>query len=814
MRSILWDIRYGCRALLRRPGLATIAILSLAIGIGANTAIFTFVNGALLEPLPVQNARQLVIPTVISSDGHEIGLSIPDFKDWRESSRSFQDFGGNVLNWRTLTGGSQPEVVAVREILGDFFEALDVTPALGRLIGSEETWSGAAPVAVISHGFWQGQLGGDGNVLGQTLTLDGRAFEIVGVMPPNFQFVPVTTEIFLPLGVYAEDMCWENRYCTEGLWAVAQLKDGVTIEMAQADLDRVTDGIAEVEGRPVSTAELHTLSDVVVGGMRIPVWILMGAVVFVLLISIANVATLLLSWGENRRLEIALRLGLGAGRWRLIRQLLTESLILSLAAATLGVGIASGGVRLLLHSVANHLPSLIAGRIGIDLRVLAFTVATAIVAGLVLGIVPAVRASRVDLNGTLKEGGRGIGGAGRQRMRSTLVAAEIALAMVLLIGAGLMIQSLVNLHSVETGFVADGVLTADVSLPRLRYENLGKSRQFFEELRDRAARLPGVVAAAVTNAVPLSGKSWDTGVLPEGVADEGENRRSTLYYMVSPDYFQVLGISLTRGRGFNDGDREGNSPICIVDETLAEAFWPGENPVGKRLTLETTEGATPEERIPVYRTVVGVVGHVRQYELETRSLIQVYVPFAQSGETWSNYMTLIVKRDGDLPGVADQIRKELREIDADVPLVSVQTMTDHIDRSLSGNRFLGGLLAVFSAIALILSAIGIFGVAWYSATRRRHEIGIRITLGARPANIVQTLSKSAVVVTLSGIVIGLLVAVALSRFLAGLLYQVEPVDPSTYAQLAVFLAAVSLLATCIPAIAATRVDPISVLREE
>jgi putative ABC transport system permease protein len=814
MRSILWDLRYGCRALLRRPGLASIAVLSLAIGIGANTAIFTFVNGALLEPLPVRNARQLVIPTVISPDGHEIGLSIPDFKDWREGSQSFQNFGGNLLNWRTLTGGSQPEVVAVREILGDFFEALDATPALGRLIGSDETWSGAAPVAVISHGFWQRQLGGERNVLGQTLTLDGRAFEIVGVTPPNFQFVPAGTEIYLPLGVYAEDLCWEDRYCTEGLRAVAELKDGTTIEMAQADLDRVTDGIAEVEGRPVSTAELHTLSDVVVGGMRIPVWILMGAVVCVLLISIANVAALLLSWGESRRLEIALRMGLGAGRRRLIRQLLTESVILSLVAATLGVGIAFGGVRLLLHSVAQHLPSLIAGRIGIDLRVLGFTVTTAIVAGLVLGIVPAVRASGVDLSSTLKEGGRGTGGIGRQRMRSVLVTAEIALALVLLIGAGLMIRSLVNLHSVETGFVAEGVLTAEVSLPRLRYENQEKSREFFEELRGRTARLPGVVAAAVTNAVPLSGMSWDMGVLPEGIANEIENRRPTLYYMVSPDYFQVLGIKLIQGRGFDDSDRDGSNPICIVDETLAEAFWPGENPVGKRLTLETREGATPEERIPVYRTVVGVVGHVRQYELETRSLIQVYVPFAQSGETWSTYMTLMVKNDGDLPGVADQIRNELREIDADVPLVRVRTMTDHIDRLLSGNRFLGGLLAVFSAVALILSAIGIFGVAWYSATRRRHEIGIRITLGARPANVVRTLSKRAVVVTLSGIAIGLLVAVALSRILAGLLYQVEPVDPSTYAQLALFLATVSLLATCIPAIAATRVDPISVLREE
>jgi putative ABC transport system permease protein len=519
MGPIWQDVRYGLRSLRKHPGFTIIAVLTIALGIGANTSIFSIVNGVLLEPLPLRQPERLVTPNVISSRGFEISLSIPNFKDWRERSRSFEAFGANMSRNMTLTGIDRPEIVVSRFVLGDYFEALGVAPVRGRTIRSDETWAGAAPIAVVTYRFWERRLGGDPGVIGRTVTLDDEVFEIVGVMPPEFQFPSAETEVFLPMGYISEHLCWEVRGCSQGTWAIARLSDGVDIEMAQADLDRIHREIEEEEGQEVARPELENLMEAYVGDVRTPILILMGAVGFVLLIACANVASLLLSRGESRRRELAVRSALGAGRGRVVQQLLTESVVLGLSGGVLGIGLAYIGTRLLVPAVTDNIPSLMVDRIGLDYSVLAFTLVISVGAGLLFGIAPALRASSQQLVGELKEGGRGgTGGRARQRLRSGFVVAEVALSRVLLIGAGLMIQSLRQLQNVDKGFVSESIFTARASLPRSRYDGKEPAWQFFDRFLGRVQALPGVQTASLTQIVPLQGNSWEQAIIPEGVA--------------------------------------------------------------------------------------------------------------------------------------------------------------------------------------------------------------------------------------------------------------------------------------------------------
>jgi putative ABC transport system permease protein len=815
MGTVWQDVRYGVRTLIRRPYFTTIAIVTIALGIGANTSIFSVVNGVLLEPLPLHEPDALVTPAVIGTRGFEISLSIPNFRDWRERSRSFESFGANMSRNHTLTGIDRPEMIRARWVLGDFFETLGVPSARGRVIASDETWAGAAPVAVVTHGFWERRLGGDPDVIGRTITLDSETFEIIGVMPQWFQFPSADTEVFLPMGYISEGMCWENRGCSQGTWAIARLKDGVTIESAQADLDRVAREIEEEEGQEVAVARLETLSDAYVGDVRTPILILMGAVGFVLLIACANVASLLLSRGESRRRELAVRSALGAGRRRVLRQLLTESVLLGLAGGVLGIGLAYAGLRVLVPAIADSIPSTMIGRIGLDIPVLAFTFAIAVGAGLLFGIAPALRSSSQQLIGELKEGGRGgTAGRTRQRLRSGLVVGEVAMSLVLLIGAGLMIQSLRQLQNVDKGFAPDNIFTARVSLPRVRYDGKEPAWQFFDSFLRRAQALPGVKTASLTQIVPLQGNSWEQGIIPEGVAPDPENFHSVLYYMVTPDHFATFGIQMLRGRGFTEQDRDGAPLVCIIDETMAEKFWPGEDPLGKRVTFEEAEESTRENPIRIYRTVVGVVRNVRHYELENPARITIYIPFAQTERSWTRALHIAAKTAGDPLLLTEMVRRELSLLDPEVPLFQVETMEGYVSEALSNTRLVGGLLTVFSAIAMVLSAIGIFGVMSYSVVQRLREIGIRMAVGAGAGDVVRMVAAQGLKVTLFGIVLGLLAALALTRLLSSVLYEVDPVEPITYAVFAAFLIGVSLLAAYLPARRATRVDPVTVLREE
>jgi len=700
-------------------------------------------------------------------------------------------------------------------VLGDYFETLGVAPTMGRVIASDETWPGAAPVAVVTYGFWERRLGADPDALGRTISLDGRPYEIIGVMPPEFQFPSAESEVYLPMGFFSQGLCWENRTCSQGTWAVARLKEGVSIEMAQADLDRVARELTEEEGEEVAVARLQTLMDAFVGDLRAPVLILMGAVGFVLLIACANVANLLLSRGESRRRELAVRAALGAGRGCVVRQLLTESVALGLAGGVLGVGLAYLGIRVLIPATSDSILAAAAERIGLDPTVLAFTFMVAVGAGLLFGVAPALRGSAQGLVGELKEGGRGeTVGRARQRLRSGFVVAEVALSLVLLIGAGLMIQSLRKLGNVDKGFVAENIFTARVSLPPSGYPGKETARRFFDNFLQRVQALPGVQAASLSQIVPLQGTSWEQSIVPEGTPREPENLRSVLYYMVTPDHFATFGMTLLRGRGFTEQDRDGVPPVCIIDETMAENFWPGEDPIGKRVNFEEGAGSTAENPVLLWRTVVGVVRNVRHYELENPARITVYVPMAQSEGIWASAMYVAAKTEGDPLRLAEPVRRELATLDRDLPLHRIQTMEGYVNRAMGNSRLVGGLLSTFSALALVLSAVGIFGVISFSVVQRLREIGIRMALGAHRGDVLRMVTGQSLRVSLTGVVLGLAAAFGLTRLLSSMLYEVDPVEPLTYAVLAVFLVAVSTLAAYLPARRATRVDPAIVLREE
>jgi len=817
MGSVWQDVRFTVRTLVKRPKFAVLAVATIALGIGANTAIFSIVNAVLLSPLPVHQPESLVLPRIYAPvTEFRISLSIPNFRDWREMNRSFETFGANRQVSRTLTGGDRPEIVTTRWVLGDFFETLGVQPAMGRWIASDETWEGAEPVAVVTHGFWQRRLGTEADPLGQTLTLDGQTFTIIGVMPPEFVFPSASTEIFLPMGFYAQSMCWDIRGCSQGSWALGRLKPGVSMAMAQTDMDRVHRELEEREGGRQARVELESLTDAYVGDVSSQIWILMGAVAFVLLIACANVASLLLARGEARRREIAVRTALGAGQRRMVQQLLTESLVLAGAGGILGVGLGYVGLQLLLPAVSDSLPSVMVGRIGLDPTVLAFTLGVTVFAGVLFGIAPSLRVSRTQLTVELKEGGHGTAGRARHRLRSALVVSEVALSLVLLVGAGLMMQSVGELRSVDKGYDGANVFTASIPLPRFRYQDKEAIWGFYQRLGQRIDALPQVEAMAFSNLVPLQSNSWERSIWPEGVpTDDPEIRFSVLFHMVSPEHFRVLGIPLLRGRLFTEADRDGGDRVAIIDETMAEKFWPDEDPIGKRVTFETEDtGDHDMQEARIYRTVVGVVKNVRHYELESPSRIQLYIPMAQSGRSWSSGMTLLAKTSGDPLALSSAVWREVQAMDSDVPLRDINTAEGYVQESMASTTVVSALLAVFSGLALVMSAIGIFGVMSMSVVQRLRDIGIRMALGAKGSDVVRMVAGQGLVITLIGIGVGLAAALALTRLMTSMLYQVDPIDPLTFSAVSAFLIVVALAAAYLPARRATRVDPVIVLKEE
>ncbi len=803
-------MRFALRSLAKHPGFTAVGTLTIALAVAGNTTIFAVLKALVLDPLPFRNPQELVTLDVRSTRGFLISNSIPNYRDWG-ASRAFRTVGASAGWGMILTGRDQAQVLNLRAVLGDFFGTLGVTAYRGRLLTAVETEPGAEATIVLGYRFWLSRLGGDPGIVGQTLLLDQRPYVVVGVLPAGFGYPSPEVDAYVPMGSIP-GLPWDDRESSFGTRAIARLAPATTPALAQQDLDRITRAIAAQVGQPIAHPELRTLTDFYVHDLQRQTWVLMGAVGFVLLIAVANVGSLVLARGENRRREIAVRAALGARRRELVRVLLSESIALSFLGGILGLGLAYAAVRALVPLLPSAIPQLLTARISLDGGVLLFTLTLTTVAGLLFGTVPAVRASDLELAVELREGTRG--SSRRQHMRSALVVAEVALSLVLLIGAGLMLESLQNLRTVDKGFDAENVLTARVGLARQRYSTQESWRGFFEELLPRAAALPGVRTAALALLLPLADRSWEMGVLPDNVPYDRTHSESVLYNLVSPGYFQAMGIPFLKGRNFAPADRDGAPLVAVIDETMAKKFWPGEDPIGKRVTWETVDNSNRLDATPVWRTVVGVVKNVRHYELANPSRIQVYIPLQQTLNAWGMGLNVILKTDVPPRSLVEPLRREVARLDVDVPLSAAQPLEDYVDGDVSGNRVMSVLLATFGGVALLLAGVGIFGLVSYSVAQRRREIGIRMALGADAREVLGWIGKLGLGLAGTGAAIGVLAAAGLTRLLSTLLYQVSPLDPVLYAGLAMLLIAVALLATYLPARRAARTDPATVLKQE
>jgi putative ABC transport system permease protein len=800
MRNWLNDLRYATRLLLRAPGFTLVAIATLAIGIGANTAIFSVVNTLLLQRLPYGEPDRLVVVWEhnLPRDRKNNVVSPGNYLHWRELNQAFEDIAAVGLTFNlTLTGYGEPVELPFQYVTANFFPIVGVAPAIGRPFTAEEDRPGSR-VAVISDRLWRTRLNADPAVLSRGLTLQGQTYTITGVMPPGFSFLDKTVEVWVPVGFTAQARTPRGRW----LSTVAKLKPGVTPQDAQRDMTRVAEDMTRrfPDFNTGWTARVVPMRDQMTGDIRPALLVLLGAVAFVLLIACANVANLLLARATARGRELAVRAALGAGRGRIVRQLLAESLVLALAGGAAGLLLAWWLVQLLRRYVADAVPVQRLDAVSIDGTVLLFTVTAALVSGLVFGLLPALTASGAALNDSLKEGGRTGTSSRGGRTRATLVVAEIALALVLLVGAGLLVRSFAHLTNVDAGFDTERTLSMRVALPGTRYREPARRTQFYREFVARIASLPGVQSAGAISFLPLTGLGSATSYEIVGTPMPLGQEPVTDVRVITGDYFKSLGIPLLRGRLFDEDSPSDARGRVIVNETLARAHWPGEDPIGKRLKVSWAENVEDE--------IIGVVGDVRMAELNTPARPAIYWPHER--EAYGS-MTIAVRASAD-PTTA--IRGILRERDPDLALADVRSMDQVVARSVAQRRITMVLLGIFAGAALLLAAVGIYGVIAYSVTQRTQEIGIRLALGAQRGHVLRMVIRGAAALAIAGVLIGAAGAAFLTRLMRDLLFGVEPVDGTTFAAVALLLTFVALLASYIPGRRATRVDPIVALRGE
>ena len=811
MTSLLQDLRYGARMLFKNPGFTAVAVIAIALGVGANTAIFSVVNAVLIRSLPFDEAERLigVSATFPGSKNQGLGFSAyPNFADWRDQSRSFEQMAAFRNRGLALTGVEEPERIAGARVSSGFFPLLRVQPILGRTFLPEEDRPGSERTVVLSHTLWQRRFGSDPEAIGRAVTLDGQSYTVVGVLPAGFEFplVGKETELWTPISLDGQTL---SERGAQMYGVIARLKPDVNVEQAQVEMNTIASRLEQQypAQNTGSGTRLVPLQEVLVSSIRPMLLVLFAAVGFVLLIACANVANLLLARASSRQKEVAIRTALGANRWRIIRQLMTESMMLAAIGAGAGLLLALWGMDLLVALSPDNIPRV--GEIRIDSTALAFTVVVTLLTGLVFGIAPALHASKLNLNESLKEGGKGAGaGSHRSGFRNLLVVAQVALALVLLVGAGLLIKSFYRLQNVDPGFNPENVLTMRVSLPDAKYPEPGQVTAFFDQVLAGIESLPGVESAGMINFSPLSGATFYLDFAIEGQpSSEPGKTPSAQYRSISANYFRVMGIPLKRGREFTTTDRAGAPGVAIINEAMARRFWPNEDPTGKHISLEKSMG----EGEPPWREIVGVVGDVKHFGLDADVRPEMYVPDAQQP---SGASTVMIRTSSDPTAMVAAVKGQILSLDKDQPISSVQTLEYYVTRSTARQRFSMILLFTFAALALVLAAVGVYGVTSYSVTQRTHEIGIRLALGAQQKDVLRLVLGQGLKLAAAGVALGLAASFALTRAMASLLFEVSANDSMTFIVTAVVLAGVALGACFVPARRAMKFDPMIALRYE
>src|SRR2546429_9563493 len=815
MRNLVADFRYGLRILLRTPGFTLAAIVVLALGIGANTAIFSIVNAVLLRPLPYQDASRIMqiwhVPPAKSFPGMSFfSVSPANYLDWQSQNHSFEKIAAYGFDNFNVGGGERPEAIRGAAVAPGFFSILRVQPVLGRTFSAEEDRPGQGHVVILGHTLWRDHFAADPGIVGRNVLLDGQTYTVIGVMPPKFKF-PDWADLWVPLAWSNEKRAVRGNH---NYMVIGRLKPEVAVPQAKADLSAISARLEQQypEDDKGWGATLLPLHEQIVGDVRPALLVLLGAVVFVLLIACANVANLVLAKTVARKKEMAIRTSLGASRAAVLRQIFAETVLLSLLGGTLGLFLARFGIALIQKFLADRLPS--ATEIALDAQVLTFTLFLALFAGILAGLLPAVRFTKTDIYEALRQGqSRGSSDSSGNKTRGLLVVSEVALSLVLLIGAGLMLRTLLQLSSVRPGFNPNNVLTAALPVPGTKFSTPAAESRFCVQLLEQLRATPGVLSAALIDSLPLDGGGSHQPIAVEGqpivpMPDQPEID----VRVISPGYLSTMRIPLLRGRDLNDADIVGRPPVVLISESVAKRFWPNDNPIGKHVTLTFSGKAA--------REVVGVVGDVKEDSLgQTRPTEALYWPLsqmtAQPGETWRAFgMSLAVRTSADPASATSAVSAAVHRVDPELPVVHVVTMEGLISASLSSQRFNVLLLGAFAGLALVLAAVGIYGVLSYTVRRRVREIGIRMALGASHSDVLRLVVADGMKPILLGVALGLAAALALSRVVASLIFGVRATDPLTFAAVALLLVAVGLLATVLPAYRATRVEPVSILREE
>ena len=803
---MLQDLRYGARMLMKHPGFTFVAVLTLALGIGANMVIFSVVNAVLLRPLPYPEPERL-IRLWESNPGRgwpEFSASAPNFEDWRKQQAVFEQLAAYEFNTFNLTGSGEPERVAGVNVTANLFQVLGVLPALGRNFLPEEEQAGRNRVAILSDGLWQRRFGADPALPGRQIELSGESYTVVGVMPPRFRLTE-GTQLWVPLTLDPALQPWRADRSNHNLSVLGRLKPGISVAQAQVDLDTIARRLEQQYPQSNSGwgVRMRAFYDWIVPDQtRRSLLVLFAAVGFVLLIACANVANLLLARASTRQREMVIRAALGANRARVMRQLLTESLLLAIVGGLAGVLLALWGTELIKASTALNIPRLNETRL--DATVLGFSVIVLMLTALIFGLAPAWQASKLNLNETLKEGGRGDSSGARHRLRGALVIGEVALALVLLLGAGLMIRSFAHLQKVALGFAPENLLTMQVSLPGSKYGETASRVDFFSQLLERLRTVPGVTDAAAVTQLPLfSGMSWAMEITLEGrEASSSSARLSAATFAVTPHYFQTMGIPLLQGRDFTERDRGDALLNLIVNEAFARRFWPNENPIGKRFRPGTSNP---------FGTVVGVVGNVRNVSLESEGGPAFYFSHGRIGMPG---LVVVVRTVAPPETMTAALRAQVSALDVDLPVYNVRAMERLVSNAAGQPRFQTVLLGLFGAVALLLAAVGIYGVMAYAVTQRTHEIGVRMALGAQARDVLRLVIGQGMILSLVGVAIGLAMAFGLTRLLKSLLFGVSVLDPLTFVVAALLLVSVALLACYIPARRAAKTEPLAALHYE